>query len=54
VGGPSDPDVLYAPESICAVLDGMAVRRAERARRPVTTETGERDAIDTVVHAVRT
>jgi 2-polyprenyl-3-methyl-5-hydroxy-6-metoxy-1,4-benzoquinol methylase len=53
VGGPSDPGVLYTPESVTAALDGMVVRRSERARRPVTIETGERDAIDTVVHAVR-
>jgi SAM-dependent methyltransferase len=53
VGGPQIPDVLYTPESISAGLDGMDVRRAERVRRPVDTETGQREAIDTLVRAVR-
>jgi SAM-dependent methyltransferase len=53
VGGPQIPDVLYTPESISAGLDGMEVRRAERVRRPVDTGTGRREAIDTLVRAVR-
>lgn len=53
VGGPQDPGRLYTPELISAELAGLQVRRAERRLRPVQTEDGERDAIDTVVIAVR-
>lgn len=53
VGGPQDPDILHTPESISAALDGMDVRRAERVRRLVDTEAGRREAIDTLVRAVR-
>lgn len=53
IGGPQTPDVLYMPESISAALDGMEVRRSGRVRRPVDTETGRREAIDTLVRAVR-
>jgi SAM-dependent methyltransferase len=53
VGGPQVPDVLYTPESISAALGGMDVRRAERVRRLVDTEAGQREAIDTLVRAVR-
>ncbi len=53
VGGPPEPDILYTPEAIVAELPGVRVRRAERARRPVQTERGTVDAIDTVVCAVK-
>lgn len=53
VGGPPDPEVLYTPEMIVACLTGLQVRRAERVRRPVETEDGVVDAIDTLVSAVR-
>ena len=53
VGGPQDPDVLYTPEAIVADLCGLHVRRAGRVRRPVETETGTREAVDTLVRAVR-
>jgi SAM-dependent methyltransferase len=53
VGGPQDPDVLHTPELIAAHLPGLDVRRAERARRPVQTDDGIVDAIDTLVSAVR-
>jgi SAM-dependent methyltransferase len=53
VGGPQDPDVLYTPESIVADLRGLNIRRAERVRRPVETDTGIRDAVDTLVRAQR-
>ena len=52
-GGPRDPDILYRPDEIVAELPGLSVRRAEPARRPVVTEDGVVDAIDTVVLAVR-
>ncbi|MCZ7526828.1 MAG: methyltransferase domain-containing protein [Acidimicrobiia bacterium] len=52
-GGPQDPSVLYTPEDIVAELGSLQVVRAERVRRPVTTEAGEVEAIDTLVRAVR-
>ena len=53
VGGPQDPEVLFGPEDIVGDLDGLEIERAERARRPVATDDGEVDAIDTIVRAVR-
>lgn len=53
VGGPQDPSVLYTPQAIVAGLPGLIVKRAGRARRPVETESGTRQAIDTLVLAVR-
>lgn len=54
IGGPQDPAILLSPEAVVAGLPGLRIRRAERARRPVTTEDGRRvDAVDTVVTAVR-
>jgi len=53
IGGPQDPAVLYTPDEIVAELDGLSVRRAETARRPVPVDSGTIDALDTVVVAVR-
>ena len=53
VGGPQDPVILHTPQAIVAALAGLTVRRAERVRRPVQTENGVVDAIDTLVAAVR-
>jgi 2-polyprenyl-3-methyl-5-hydroxy-6-metoxy-1,4-benzoquinol methylase len=52
VGGPPYPDVLYTPEAIAAALPSLDVRRAVRVRRPVETDNGTREAIDTLVRAV--
>lgn len=52
-GGPQDPDVLYTPRSIGAELPGLVVKRAGRVHRGVETEDGVRQAIDTLVLAVR-
>jgi SAM-dependent methyltransferase len=54
VGGPQDPEILYAPEAIAAQLSGLEIRHAERVRRPVVTDEGTKDAIDTLATAVRT
>lgn len=51
VGGPSDPDVLFTPETIVAELDGFAIDRAERVRRSV--DGAAREAIDALVRARR-
>ncbi|HVQ91818.1 MAG TPA: class I SAM-dependent methyltransferase [Mycobacteriales bacterium] len=53
VGGPQDPGVLYTPAAVAAELSGLDIRRAERVRRPVQTDAGLREAVDTLVHAVR-
>lgn len=52
-GGPQDPGILHRPPEIVAALDGLNIRRAGQARRPVSTDEGERVAIDTVVRAQR-
>jgi hypothetical protein len=53
-GGPQDPAVLYDPEDVVAVVDGLPdlpvdVELAELRTRHVTTEDGEHEALDTVV-----
>ena len=50
-GGPQDPAVLYTPQAIAAELPGLIVKRAGRVHRPVDTEDGVRQAIDTLVLA---
>jgi SAM-dependent methyltransferase len=52
-GGPSDPAVLYGPEDVVADLDGLETVKAERVRRPVPTDEGEKIAIDVLVRATR-
>ena len=53
VGGPPDPEVLYTTESIMRSLSGLTVLRAERVRRPVVGVSGDHEAVDTLVRAVR-
>lgn len=53
-GGPSEAAVLYGPEDIVADLDGLETVKAERVRRPVHTDDGEKIAIDVLVRATRT
>ena len=52
-GGPPDPAVLYTPKSITRSLWGLTIVRAERVRRPVATADGHRNAVDTLVRAIR-
>ena len=52
-GGPSDAAVLYGPEDVVADLDGLEQVKAERVRRPVPTDEGEKIAIDVLVRATR-
>ena len=54
-GGPQDPDVLYQVSEVTdLVIDaGLTVGRAERAVRVVDTDSGRREALDTVVTAWR-
>jgi len=48
--GPSNPDVLYTPETVAAELEGLAVDRAER----LTRAAGDATAVDTLVVARKT
>lgn len=52
-GGPQDPDILLTPEAVVKELQGLRIRRAETAHRPVTVEGRTVDALDTVVVAER-
>jgi SAM-dependent methyltransferase len=52
-GGPSDSGVLYGPEDVIANLDGLETVKAERVRRPVQTDDGEKIAIDVLVRVAR-
>ena len=52
-GGPSDAAVLYGPEDVVADLVGLEMVKAERVRRPVPTDDGEKIAIDVLVRATR-
>ncbi len=52
-GGPRHPAVLYSPDDVTGVLSGLAIVKAERARRVVSSEEGDFEAIDTIVRAVR-
>jgi SAM-dependent methyltransferase len=53
-GGPRDSAVLYGPDDVVADLDGLETVKAERVRRPVETDDGEKIAIDVLVRAMRT
>ncbi len=50
-GGPQDPSVLYGPNEVVAALPELTFVKAERVRRPVTTEHGSVDGIDVLVRA---
>lgn len=53
VGGPRDADVLLTADSVVAELPELVIERAEPVRRPVETDDGRREAIDTLVRARR-
>lgn len=55
VGGPPYPEILLDPDDIAEGLRvaGLEIEKAERVLRPVTTDEGERTAIDTLVRARR-
>ena len=52
-GGPKSPDVLLTADAVAGELPGLVVERAERVLRPVETDDGEAQAIDTLVRARR-
>lgn len=51
VGGPSDPDLLYAADEIAGELPDLEIEKATTVLRDVAGE--DRDAIDTIVRARR-
>jgi SAM-dependent methyltransferase len=55
VGGPQDPSVLYTAADVVEDLHGgpLEVVRAETVTRAVSTDAGERHALDCLVLAVR-
>jgi SAM-dependent methyltransferase len=53
VKGPSDPEVLYTPETISAELGQLTIVRAERVHRPCSAEPDASIAVDTLVTATR-
>ena len=55
-GGPSAREVLYDPDDVADVVDGLpvAVEHADIRVRRVNTEDGPREALDTVVMLRRT
>lgn len=55
-GGPSAREVLYDPDDVADVVDGLpvAVEHADIRVRRVDTEDGPREALDTVVMLSRT
>ena len=52
-GGPQDPSLLFTPDDVVDELPGLTVVKAERVVRTVSTEEGERTAIDALVRATR-
>jgi SAM-dependent methyltransferase len=54
-GGPQDDAVLYSVADVADVaeLSGLIIERAEQVIRHVATESGRREAIDTLVRASR-
>ncbi len=52
-GGPQDRSVLFTPQDVATELAGLSIERAERVERVVSTDEGERVAIDALVRAVR-
>ena len=53
IGGPQEPAVLYEPADVVSWLAGLRVERAENVFRQVESESGPRQAIDTLVTARR-
>lgn len=53
VGGPQNPNLLFAPEDIAAELGGLRIERAERVSRSVMVNGKDAIAIDALVRAVK-
>jgi SAM-dependent methyltransferase len=53
-GGPQDPAILFTPDDVVEDLPILSILKAARVTRTVSTDAGERTAIDALVRAVRT
>jgi len=53
VGGPQDPSVLYGASDVVRDIERLQIVRATQVLRPVTTDDGEKNAIDVLVRAIR-
>lgn len=53
VGGPQDPALLYGASDVVTELGDLAVLEAGQVRRPVLSATGDMEAVDCLVRAVR-
>ncbi|MBA3268338.1 MAG: class I SAM-dependent methyltransferase [Acidimicrobiia bacterium] len=52
-GGPQDPSLLFSPDDVVDDLPDLSIVKADRVERRVSTESGERVALDALVRAVR-
>lgn len=53
VGGPDDPEILYTVDELVDEVADLEVEVAEQVVRPVETDEGEAEALDTLVRASR-
>jgi len=55
IGGPQNPEVLFTPDDVLNDVESfhLNVKTAERVHRVVSTDTGDRDAIDALIHLQR-
>lgn len=52
-GGPDDPEILYTVDELVAEVGDLEVEAAEQVVRPVETDDGGAEALDTLVRASR-
>ena len=52
-GGPQDPAILFTPDDVVEDLPTLSILKATRVTRTVSTDAGERTAVDALVRAVR-
>jgi len=53
-GGPQDPSILFTPDDVVEDLPTLSILKAARVTRTVSTDAGERSAVDTLVRGMRT
>ena len=52
-GGPSNPELLYTSDLLRDNCGSLQVERVEQVERTVDTDDGARNAVDTLLRAVR-
>ena len=52
-GGPRDPSVLCGPDDVVTDVEGLDIAKATRVDRHVTTDEGDKTAIDVLVRGTR-